>query len=253
MSDKQPTDPFFIGWEGKPAAVPVRHSKSRSLVFLIAAIALGGVAATLQSNFVGKGSWNLAEEKKWSGIFLATPHPTLVTDSGVHYVVLETKHSLPASDAAPLHLKHVEISGTLIEDADQPTSMIAVTELGSINTLGDAGPNPLDTAIIVGPATLRGEIADSKCALGAMNPGVFKPHRACAIACLSGGIPPLFIVRHGPDLPATHYLLVGDGGTSIHEAVLEHAALPVEISGNVFQLGDWRILKTTPRMIKLIE
>jgi len=39
-----------------------------------------------------------------------------------------------------------------------------------------------------------GEIVDSKC-LGVMTPGQLTTHRACAIRCISGGIPPVLHVR----------------------------------------------------------
>ncbi len=250
---EKPDDPFFIGWEGEPATAPVRHSKSRSLLFIALGLAIAGVGAALQTGFAGKGTWNLAEERTWEGVFLASPHPALVTGDAVHYIVLETKHGLAAEDAAAFHLKPVKVEGTLIEDPDQPTSMIAVTGTGSVYPTGDAAADPLDSAASDGRVTLRGEIADSKCALGAMNPGIFKPHRACAVACISGGIPPILIVRHGEGIPPTHYLLVSDEGEAMNGAVLEHVALPVEVTGEVVRLGDWRILKAAPAAIRQIE
>jgi hypothetical protein len=49
--------------------------------------------------------------------------------------------------------------------------------------------------VSLGTQTLIGEIVDSKCYLGVMNPGALIPHRACAIRCISGGIPPVLLVR----------------------------------------------------------
>ena len=42
-----------------------------------------------------------------------------------------------------------------------------------------------------GETRLKGEIYDPKCAFGAMKPGFGKPHRSCAIRCISGGVPPI--------------------------------------------------------------
>ena len=47
----------------------------------------------------------------------------------------------------------------------------------------------------LGVATLRGEIVDSKCYLGAMKPGDQKTHKACATLCIRGGIPPVLVER----------------------------------------------------------
>lgn len=44
---------------------------------------------------------------------------------------------------------------------------------------------------------LEGEIADSKCYLGVMNPGDGKTHRACAARCLRGGVPPALATNQG--------------------------------------------------------
>jgi hypothetical protein len=50
----------------------------------------------------------------------------------------------------------------------------------------------------LGAFTLVGEIVDSKCYLGIMNPGETNPHRECAALCIRGGIPPL-IIAHDAD------------------------------------------------------
>jgi hypothetical protein len=50
----------------------------------------------------------------------------------------------------------------------------------------------------LGAFTLVGEIVDSKCYLGIMNPGETNPHRECAALCIGGGIPPL-IIAHDAD------------------------------------------------------
>ena len=46
----------------------------------------------------------------------------------------------------------------------------------------------------LGRVSLTGEIVDSKCYPGVMKPGQGKTHRACAIRCLSGGVPAVFRV-----------------------------------------------------------
>jgi len=52
---------------------------------------------------------------------------------------------------------------------------------------GDDSPLPSTS---LGTQTLVGEIVDSKCFLGVMNPGQLTTHRACAIRCISGGVRP---------------------------------------------------------------
>src|SRR5215213_5833530 len=75
------------------------------------------------------------------------------------------------------NLRMIEVSGNPIETS--PENSFPVEEK----------PESL------GRFSLEGEIVDSKCYLGVMNPGASKPHRDCAALCLRGGVPPLFIVK----------------------------------------------------------
>jgi len=59
---------------------------------------------------------------------------------------------------------------------------------GSISALGDAQENQA-VPKTWGEFDLVGEIVDSKCYFGNMNPGNGKVHRDCAVRCMSGGIP----------------------------------------------------------------
>jgi hypothetical protein len=155
------------------------------------------------------------------------------------------KHGFPAEVAAENHLKHVTLKGTFIGDGME--AMIEVVA-GSVAPTGKASGSELAESAGT-QVTLRGEIVDSKCYLGVMNPGQFKPHRACAIQCLSGGIPPILVVRtQGGELG--HYLLVGSDGEAINEAVLEFAAEPVEVSGILKSVGDRSVLSIDPGTIK---
>src|SRR5947207_1819862 len=95
--------------------------------------------------------------------------------------------------------------------------------------------------MVLGRRTLVGEIVDSKCFLGVMNPGQLTPHRACAIRCISGGVPPVLVVRQ-KNGPAIYLLLVASDG----KPVLDIVAEPVEITGEVEREGDLLILRADP-------
>lgn len=247
MSEK----PFFIGWEDKPAPASVTHSKSRTVLLLVLVLVFLGIGAALQTGFQAKGTWDFTA-RTFTGLLLAEPYPTLVSEKGVYYLVRENKEGFAVSDAVPLHLRTVEIVGSLIEDPDQPVAMIAVKSAAAITATGGTGADPMQTASAPRNVTLRGEIIDSKCAFGAMNPGIMKTHRACAINCLAGDIPPVLLVRHEGGVSATHYLLLSEDGKPIKEAAIKYAALPVALSGSVTEVGSWRILKTDPSAIVLL-
>src|SRR5437899_10500981 len=96
---------------------------------------------------------------------------------------------------------------------------------------------------------LAGEIVDSKCYLGVMNPGNGKVHRDCAVRCISGGIPPVFATNDFNGSPAILLL------TDLHqkplpkETFLELVAQPVRIHGSVVKTGETLYLKPGPSAI----
>jgi hypothetical protein len=101
----------------------------------------------------------------------------------------------------------------------------------------------------LGTVTLRGEIIDSKCYLGAMKPGGGKTHKACAALCLAGGVPPMFVTR-GADGHETYYLLASPAGGPVESQLHGFVGDPVEISGEVEQVDDIRFLKANPAAIR---
>jgi hypothetical protein len=78
-----------------------------------------------------------------------------------------------------------------------------------------------------------------------MNPGQLAPHRACAIRCISGGVPPVLLVRQ-KDGPAIYLLLVSVDGKPVNKQVLGMVAEPVEIAGEVERQGELLILHADP-------
>lgn len=250
MSDPSEKDEvFFIGWEAK-AADPIRSFlKGVSLLLLVGSLAIAGLVTALQKT-VTEGRFDFGKVREFSGILLRSPTPMLIADSEVEgekifYLVAMLKHGFPTEVAEENHLKHVKLKGTFI--GDDLEAMIEVVG-GSVTPTGDAdgGELPQSGGEQV---TLRGEIVDSKCHLGVMNPGRFKPHRACAIQCISGGIPPILVVRTKAGELA-HYLLVGADGAAINDAVLDFVSEPVEISGALRFVGDRKVLYINPQSIK---
>jgi hypothetical protein len=79
----------------------------------------------------------------------------------------------------------------------------------------------------LGEVKLTGEIVDSKCYFGVMNPGAGKVHRDCAVRCISGGIPPAFLVRDSSGNTVTLLL------ANWKRELLDHVAEPVTIRGRL--------------------
>ena len=230
--------PFFVGWDATLSQDPMTN---RCWLFLGLGILLAGWIGALQRT-PGKGTFAFGDVRVYKGILIAEPTPMLVSDETVDehqlfYLVNPLKRGFPKSTAQKHHLVKVEIRGTLIHDEYE--AMIEVLPNG-IRVLGRVEKSPLIESEAQ-EVILRGEIVDSKCHLGAMNPGRFKPHRACAIQCIAGGIPPL-LVTQSQDGALTYYLLVGTKGEPIHQQLLSFVAEPIELKGKAKSIGDRNVL-----------
>jgi hypothetical protein len=116
--------------------------------------------------------------------------------------------------------KQVSLQGQLIY---REGGVMVEIEPSSITSV-DNDLAKLAVARDLGAVKLNGEIVDSKCYLGVMNPGHGKVHRDCASRCLSGGIPPLFVTLDGED----QFLLIGPNGHAIgRDALREFVAEPM--------------------------
>jgi hypothetical protein len=89
----------------------------------------------------------------------------------------------------------------------------------------------------LGPVTLVGEIVDTKCHFGVMNPGSGKVHRDCAARCLSGGVPPGLLVRDASGRLET-FLLTGVSGRDL----VDLAAEPVRVQGKLTRVASAPVL-----------
>ena len=248
-------DEFYVGY--LPQA-PKQHGRFLWRVvggLWALAVAVSLVAVLGQQPFAA-AVFEFGQVRSFEGTLLSVPHPMLVVDRPgdtssatavtTYYLVNPGKTGVTGIDA--LSGRRVRLRGTLVYRDDQTMIEIAPTSLQA--TEGDAAAA---TGIVdLGEHTLVGEIVDSKCFLGVMNPGNLKPHRACAARCISGGIPPILLVRQ-QDGPARHLLLMGTNGEAINQAVLEFVAEPVEISGRLERHWDKLVLKADPARIRRIE
>ena len=186
-------DEFFIGWQPKAPRGIGQFVRGRTTVIVLAVLVFAGLLAALQGT-IGTAHWG--DVLEFSGILVKDPTAVLVADqpddesgASVYYLVSPNKFGFDETLADRYHLMHVKLRGRLMYREDGQALIEAIPE--SVET--DGGPSthdPLGKRAPLGEMTLEGEIVDTKCYLGAMNPGVLKPHRACAILCIKGGIPP---------------------------------------------------------------
>jgi len=252
MREPGPEREFFVGYH--PVMPPRLAAFVRARVagvLALACVAAAGLAAAQHEPAVKFFEWG--KPRTFAGVLEAGPAPTLrvrrpgvVADADAWsrwLLVAPGKHGAGAL-VAPLEGRWVSLSGTLLWREGR--TMLEVVP-GSLRALDDVLPGAADGggAVPLGRHALLGEIVDSKCYLGAMEPGDTKPHRACAIRCIAGGIPPVFLVRER-DGRALYLLLVGADGEAVNRAALPFVAEPMVIEGEVERRGDLLVLKADP-------
>jgi hypothetical protein len=242
---------FYIGWEDK-AAPGIRKTVHRVVMMLCLIAFLAPLGLAVSQRMIGASVFEWGTVKNFSGIFQATPYPHLLVprpgnaEAGrfsTYYLVAPFKFGLARGAIAPFDGKYVALKGTLIYRGNQTMIEVAKNSIQLENT--SSVPPVVPGAIPLGEHTLVGEIVDSKCFLGVMNPGQLAPHRACAIRCISGGVPPVLLVRQKSGA-ALYLLLVAADGKPVNKQILDFIAEPVEITGQVERQGQLLILRADP-------
>ena len=254
------TDEFYIGWQSQaPKAIGSHVRKAVVLLLLLAPVL--SVAFVLAQRTIGKAAFEWGTIKTFSGILQARPYPHLLvaragnlgSTPSAYYLVAPFKFGLKPEALAALDGKPVSLKGTLIYRGCQ--TMIearpdSITQVGQ--SAASSSISSLPPSVPLGRQTLVGEIVDSKCFLGVMNPGHLTPHRACAVRCISGGIPPILLVRPktGPPL---YFLLVSSDRRAVNKQVLDMVAEPVEITGEVERQGELLVLRSDPQTFRRVS
>ena len=242
--------PFYVGYHAKmdPALGSFTHKR------ILLAVVIGIVVAAaigLTSKHFSRGLFEYGTTRTFTGVIVEEPSPMLAVlrpgqvEGGERFSFyhLVSPFKFGAGEHIDgLHGKTVQLEGTLIHNDEQ--TMIEIVP-DSVRTSEDAGDTALPAAEAMGEHTFRGEIVDSKCYLGVMNPGNLKTHKSCAIRCISGGIPPVLLVRDEAGR-AAYMLLVDEYGSSVNERVLDLVAEPIEVTGQLERVGTQLVLKADP-------
>jgi len=237
-------DAFYVGYLPKAPAPLAAWVRSRVMLLVGAGLVLAVVLTTAQHAF-DVAFFEYGVPRTFEGVVRASPCPTLLVDrpgGGVSQYLLVAlgKHGAPAGVVA-MEGQRVRIEGTLVYRDDR--TMIEVDTASSFASERGA-PAELHVEEL-GTHTFVGEIVDSKCFLGVMKPGALKPHRSCATRCISGGVPPVLLVRE-PDGTASYLLLTDEDGGPVNERVLHLVAEPVEVTGALRREGELFVLRADP-------
>lgn len=231
---------FYIGYQ--PDAAPSIHRFIRKAVIVLAGLNLAVAIAWIwaQGPFANS-RFEYGIYRNYEGEVVEWPYPVLITKERRYLLVGPGKFGVAdlmrGHDAA-----HIRLRGALISrGADQ---MLEI-DTQSVR-FGMKEPSPERGVLDLGSVTVTGEIVDTKCHLGVMNPGEGKVHRDCAVRCISGGAPPGFLVRDESD-ETRLLLLAGSDGRALGREVLDYVAEPIRIAGRLKRSGTSLILLAEPR------
>jgi hypothetical protein len=237
--------PFYVGY------LPVPRRLSRFLWLVVVAnlcffLASAAILARTMSD-PGPAVWNDGEARQFRGTFVLWPYPMLIDTAAAtpsaRLLVEVGKHGVDR-DFSALKNNRVVASGWTLDRGGQRMIELEpqAQSLASESSQSAAAKEMPLMPTSLGVATLRGEIVDSKCYLGAMKPGDQKTHKACATLCIRGGIPPVLVERL-PGGGTRCTLLANIDGGPLDPAAFDRIAEPVEMTGELEELAGIRRLR----------
>ena len=246
---------FYIGYLPKAPTALARFVRRVIVVLGLLTVTVALALVVGQMPFADS-AFEYGKVRSFEGVVVTRPFPTLLIarpgetgqqDKYSRYLLVAPGKHGSDDLVAGFDGKQVRLQGQLIYR--EGGTMIEITP-GSITVL-DPAPAVQETTRDLGAVTVTGEIVDSKCYLGVMNPGQGKVHRDCAARCLSGGIPPIFVRTDAVTIDGhEQFLLVGLDGRALGRDVLrEFIAEPTTIRGELLQRGENRLLRIDPRTL----
>jgi len=249
-------DAFFIGWQRR-----VAPGLRRFLLLAVVAVPLGGgvlglLLAAAADDPAGPRFALVPGapmplplgETSLTGVLSLAPYPVL---------------HLPPDAAAPrgrsVLLADDGKRGATIDPALDGRTVVAegfALARGDIDMLVLGGPPRPAEGTLSGIATERlgrwritGEICDGKCAAGGMRPGTGLGHRACAVLCLDGELPALFVAT-APVAGQAFLLLGAADGTRMPPALRDHIGLRVTLEGALERRGGMLVFLADPAPLR---
>ena len=234
--DEKLDDEFYVGYA--PTMPPRMAARLARVCAGVAVVVILGAAVVLLSHHrLETSRFDYGRPRRVSGVLERQPYPSLQMDGQRTWLVSPGKAGADAL-LADVPDGPATLQGSLIARGRQ--TMLEVVP-GSVASAGGhtvaREPGQPDGREV----TLRGEIVDSKCFLGVMNPGESTVHRDCARLCLRGGIPPMLLVRGRMGEEAL-IVLVTASGQPIGVQLAEIAGQPVQVQGRVARVGDTLVL-----------
>jgi hypothetical protein len=236
-------EPFYIGYLPKAPAPLGRFTRK---VVVLTTLATLGVAAGLAVSlpYFGNGVFHFGESTQFAGIIRCGTAPRLSTDKADYLLVGAGKRGVPMEICGEAD-NAVMVQGSLIERDGRQLIEVAAITTSRAERAAEAAP------VALGRFTLTGEIVDSKCYFGVMNPAEGQLHRACAVQCLRGDVPAVFIARDRSGA-RVELIVAGPDGGQINGDLLPWVGLGVEATGEVMRQGKWLVWRIEPKSIRRV-
>jgi len=236
------SDDFFVGYLPAPPAAARRMRRVAAALVMMAGVV--AVVLALATGPFDRALFEYGREREWKGTVELAPVPVLIAQAedasgtpfraAVRFPLVATGKHGAGPLVASFDGAAVRLRGTRI--AREGTTMIEVVpgtvERDAPALPEDGRPAPASRVEDLGRSTFVGEIVDSKCFLGVMNPGRLEVHRACAMRCIAGGIPPILFAHDDAGREA-HLLLVDANGGPLNDRILDFVARPITIDGRL--------------------
>jgi len=247
---------FFIGWQRKVAA-----GLRRFLLLAALAVPLGGGALAL---LLGAAADDPAGPR--FALVPGAPMPLPLGEASLTGVLTLAPYPvlhLPPDAATPrgraVLLADDGKRGAVIDPALDGRTIAAegyALARGDIDMLVlGAPPRPVETMLPgivperLGRWRITGEICDGKCAAGGMRPGTGLGHRACAVLCLDGELPAVFVAT--APVAGHAFLLIGAAdGTRLPAGLRDQVGLRVTLEGAVERRGGMLVFLADPANIR---
>lgn len=266
-ADLKPPHSLYVGYLGVPRTQALFLAVAVPLA--LGAIGVGAVGLAVSQPAWGDAVWDTANVVEITGEYRSLPYPMVhrrEPDGSIQSHLLVRVGKLGAASVLSSE-SNAWLDGTLVtaqgwrleRDGRRMIELDLNDDSASIEaalrTVDEPSPFTPRELELRGaePVTIRGEIVDAKCFLGAMKPGRGRGHKACATLCVSGGIPPVLYSLDAEGRPRYH-LLVDESGRGLTgerlDELLPLVGEPVSITGAESRAGSCLVLRTTHNKIQ---
>lgn len=250
---------FYIGYRNDNHPIFKKTFKWVILLLCLLIIAIAFFVSFSQKYF-SNSSFELNEDTTLNGIYHAQPYPMLQVqlDNNIYQNILllgygkfGAERQLNESAEQSLHNGiTLSVTGNLIYYNGK--TLLQVHPNKNIKISNRSG-TAIPTLNYSHTSNLIGEIIDPKCYFGVMKPGKGKIHKSCAIRCISGGIPPVFLTidSNGKE---DYYLITDQQGQPLKESLIPLIGKKIKLSGSVLNLDkEWKFFQIDQTTIEDLE